>query len=102
MQTARTLVVNIKHDDYDINIGRSDRHRGLDRSIFANPYPITNKRTRQQSMEMYRKWFYNMIECDESFKHAVDTLRGKRLGCWCHPKPCHGDIIVEYLGDTWF
>ena len=24
-------------------------------------------------------------------------LRGKRLGCWCAPKPCHGDVLVELV-----
>lgn len=22
-------------------------------------------------------------------------LRGKLLACWCYPKPCHGDVLVE-------
>jgi len=26
-------------------------------------------------------------------------LKGKRLGCWCKPKGCHGDVIVELLED---
>ena len=29
----------------------------------------------------------------------LEPLRGKRLACWCHPLSCHGDIIVEMLGD---
>jgi hypothetical protein len=24
-------------------------------------------------------------------------LRGKTLGCFCKPHPCHGDIIAAYL-----
>lgn len=27
----------------------------------------------------------------------LEPLRGKRLACWCHPLPCHGDVIVEWL-----
>lgn len=27
----------------------------------------------------------------------LEPLRGKRLACWCHPLPCHGDVIVELL-----
>jgi hypothetical protein len=22
-------------------------------------------------------------------------LRHKILGCWCHPKACHGDVLAE-------
>jgi hypothetical protein len=24
---------------------------------------------------------------------ALPELRGKRLGCWCAPHPCHGDLL---------
>ena len=27
----------------------------------------------------------------------VVKLKGKTLGCFCKPYPCHGDIIAEYL-----
>lgn len=27
------------------------------------------------------------------------TLAGKRLGCWCAPRPCHGDILHAIAGD---
>ena len=26
---------------------------------------------------------------------ALPTLEGKRLGCWCKPRACHGDVWVE-------
>ena len=29
----------------------------------------------------------------------LEPLRGKCLACWCAPLPCHGDIIIEMLGD---
>ncbi|MBV6697709.1 DUF4326 domain-containing protein [Kitasatospora aureofaciens] len=25
----------------------------------------------------------------------VPTLRGHRLGCWCHPLPCHADVLTD-------
>ena len=27
----------------------------------------------------------------------LDELAGKRLGCYCAPKPCHGDVLVELV-----
>ena len=27
----------------------------------------------------------------------LDPLRGKRLGCYCAPAKCHGDVLVELL-----
>ena len=34
---------------------------------------------------------------DSEFATRVKGLRGKQLGCFCKPKACHGDVIVEYL-----
>lgn len=30
----------------------------------------------------------------------LEPLRGCRLACWCHPLPCHGDVIVELLEES--
>lgn len=24
-------------------------------------------------------------------------MKGKNLGCWCHPEPCHEDILLELI-----
>ena len=26
---------------------------------------------------------------------ALPELRGKRLGCWCAPQACHGDVLAQ-------
>jgi hypothetical protein len=28
---------------------------------------------------------------------ALFELKGKILGCWCHPLPCHGDVLVKLI-----
>lgn len=25
----------------------------------------------------------------------VKELKDKTLGCWCHPKACHGDVLAK-------
>ncbi|MDQ7802900.1 DUF4326 domain-containing protein [Amycolatopsis sp. A133] len=25
----------------------------------------------------------------------LPALRGRRLGCWCVPEPCHAQVIAE-------
>ena len=30
----------------------------------------------------------------------IEELRGKVLGCWCYPKACHGDLLLEALAGT--
>jgi len=34
---------------------------------------------------------------DADYRAAVLTLRGKRLGCWCKPGPCHADILAGWV-----
>ena len=72
------------------------------RSIFGNPFVLSKVLldkgyTREECIHDYRKYFYNRIQNELTFQEAVLKLKGKPLGCWCTPLPCHGDIIIEYL-----
>lgn len=90
-ERGKTTVVNMRHtEQWDQCIDR--------RTIFGNPFKIGKDCTREESIARYRAMFYRLIKNSKSFKEQVLALKGKRLGCWCKPKPCHGDVIVEYLG----
>lgn len=70
----------------------------IDRSsIFGNPFIIGKDGSREEVIEKYRVYFYNRLANDKFFYERVLELSGKVLGCWCKPKACHGDIIVEFL-----
>lgn len=67
---------------------------------FGNPFLLEKDggtHTREESVEDYRAWFKQKVESDPEFRQAVEELRGKKIGCWCKPKACHGDVILEYL-----
>jgi len=88
----KTTVVNLRHtDEYDQRIDR--------RTQFGNPFPIDDydENGRERCIEDFRSYFDNKIETDDEFRKAVESLKGKTLACWCKPKDCHGDVIVEYL-----
>jgi hypothetical protein len=89
-----TTVVNKRKEDYDTYIGRG--------SVFGNPFKIGVDGDRDEVIEKFRTYFYKRIEEDEGFKYTVLQLKDRRLGCFCKPKKCHGDVIVEYLekGET--
>lgn len=89
-----TTVVNIKTHEYDVYIGRPGK--GLD-GYFGNPLRLKPGENRGETIEKYRKRFLKRIEEDAEFKRRVLELRGKRLGCFCKPFPCHGDVIKEWL-----
>ncbi len=66
-------------------------------SQFGNPFVIGEDGTRDEVIEPYCNWFYQRIMDDPQFKTDVDGLRGDDLVCWCAPKACHADVILEYL-----
>jgi len=62
-------------------------------SIWANPFRISVGHSREQVLELYRDYICRSPE----LLAQLHTLKGKTLGCWCHPEPCHGDIILELI-----
>ena len=66
-------------------------------SIWSNPYKIDVNNTREDAILKYRDYIKNRIENDHSLKNKLINLKGKTLGCWCNPEPCHGDVLVEII-----
>lgn len=65
------------------------------------PYPgAVWVESRELSIELYRKWFDQLIKEDPNFVAQVEELRGKDLVCSCAPAACHGDVILAYLEST--
>ena len=52
---------------------------------------------RTRVIELFKRYFYKRMHEDRAFFNAVQALRGKVLGCWCKPLPCHGDVIKAFL-----
>ena len=84
-----SIVVNKKVEPYDIYIGRG--------SVWGNPFYIGHDGTREQVIELYRRHLWKQIQSGEITKEQLLSLRGKRLGCFCKPLPCHGDVIVRAI-----
>lgn len=66
-------------------------------SKFANPFYIGNDGTREKVIEKYEMYITNKIEQDPSLKGELLSLKGKNLGCWCHPDPCHGHVLLKLI-----
>lgn len=88
-----TRVVNIKRHTCDVYIGRG----GATDGYFGNPFRLMPGEERGSTLAEYAKYFHRRLETDPEFKRRVHELKGKRLGCFCKPGPCHGDIIADYL-----
>jgi hypothetical protein len=88
------FVVNIKKEPFDVYIGRAGR--GQD-GYFGNPVRVGNGVSRDDAVKRFQRYFADRIENDAEFKRRVLALRGKRLGCFCKPNACHGDVIADWL-----
>lgn len=63
----------------------------------GNFFIIGKDGTREEVITEYKTYFYKRLKNDPPFKRLVESLKGKTLGCWCTPLPCHGDVIIKYL-----
>ena len=90
----RTVVVNVHKESFDAYIGRAGR--GQD-GYFGNPFRIGLGISREDAVKRFERYFTDRIEKDSEFKRRVLALKGKRLGCFCKPKACHGDVIADWL-----
>ena len=85
----KTRVVNVHKEPCDICIMRP--------SIYGNPFIIGRDGTREEVIAKFRIYFRKRIHNDMIYLTAIGELRGKKIGCCCAPKLCHGDIYVEFF-----
>ncbi len=81
-------VVHCKRDKYDVYIGRPSK--------WGNPFVIGKDGTREQVIQKYEQW----LRTQPALLAALPELKGKVLGCWCSPKPCHGDVLLRLANQS--
>jgi hypothetical protein len=88
------MIVHCKKESYDVYIGRPSK--------WGNPFTQIKEKntkaefivsTRKKSIEKYREWILSQPE----LLNDLYELDDKILGCWCFPKSCHGDILIELI-----
>jgi Domain of unknown function (DUF4326) len=82
---SNSRVVNLKFEDCDIRIDRSSKWR--------NPFIIDIDGTREEVIIKYKNWIMTQPE----LLNSLDELKNKKLGCWCYPKACHGNVLINLL-----
>ena len=100
-----TTVINIRkmaHEavlalDY-VYIGRGSK--------WGNPYTHLNLsstgasyqvKSHEEAIECYKVWFKTRPELQTAIE--AGELRGKVLGCFCHPAACHGHYLAKLSND---
>lgn len=84
----------------------------VDRSnpVLGNPYVLTNPDDSIERTRVIKQFQHDFdIDCANNGPMFKECQRiaglltsGKRvvLRCWCSPKPCHGDIILEKVREV--
>lgn len=89
---SATTVVNLRSEPFDVYIGRAGK--GQD-GYFGNPYDV--RKYGADALPKFIGYFLGRVEADAEFRRRVVALHGKRLGCFCKPRDCHGDVIAEWV-----
>ncbi len=107
---AATTVGHIKRvpkwwetDDHFVYIGRKKRgmHYGNPFSAHSTSLAGVKVKTVEESIESFRQWIlgeaHQEIEPERRkwILANLARLRGKTLVCFCHPQPCHGDVLAR-------
>lgn len=89
-------VINIKSGrSYDHYIGRSPK--GQPDNLLSNPFKIRKDGNRIEVIQKFiLEYFIPQWINNPEFRDAVTNLDG-RLGCFCHPEACHGDVYKVFL-----
>lgn len=77
-----------KHTDKDIPadavyVGRPSK--------WGNPYKVGLHGDRDTCVRLFRE----SCSRDDRVEGIRKELRGKDLVCWCAPKACHADVLLE-------
>ncbi len=78
-----TTVVNLKVDHFDVRIDRKTK--------WGNPFIVGRDGTREEVIQQFADWIVEQ----PTLMAALHELKGKKLGCWCHPSPCHGQVLAR-------
>lgn len=98
IKIAITRVVNIKKETQYAALKSTPDYEYIGRgSYWGNPYSMFG--TGDDRDEVIRKFQYDFEyeKFPNKEKAQVFKLAGKRLGCFCKPERCHGDVLAEYL-----
>lgn len=89
-----TKVVNKNKESFDVYIGRGSKW-GNPFSHKSGTKAIYKVSSRKKAIEEYKRWI--LYGDGRHLLNDLHELSGKRLGCFCKPKACHGDVLLELL-----
>lgn len=81
---TKTTVVNTRYEECDVYVGRP--------SMLGNPFHIGKDGSREEVIVKYEEYVRSRPDL---IAYIKEYCRGKRIGCFCAPQSCHGDVIAK-------
>jgi hypothetical protein len=94
----KVLVDWAEANGYFVYVGDNENHTGYKRSIWYNPDKPGKDKSEERRNYVCDK-YKNRIDNTPELLATLPELKGKVLGCWCHPLRCHGDYLAELVND---
>jgi len=82
-------VVHCKREHCDVFVGRPSR--------WGNPFRVGYDGTREEVIQRFEEWLLSQPELVEDVQRE---LKGKVLGCFCAPLPCHALVLAWVANAT--
>ena len=87
-------MVHCKRSPYDVYIGRASAGSPAGTTAqWGNPFVMRSHSAaeRKRVIDEYKAW---LLAQPDMVARARKELKGKVLGCWCAPLPCHGHVLA--------
>ncbi len=107
--TEKTRVTHLRRvggvhvSNFNVYIGPEWRRGGWNlagsTTLREDAPQLSDFHSRQQWVHAYAVYARKRMAKEKSFKAFVYSLRGKTLGCWCAPEPCHGDALAKICAE---
>ena len=93
LRAGETLVANLRgqHDKLIEWATQAGLYERVDRNTdWGNPFIMGKDGDRETVIANYANHY---LPHKPSLLKRIGQLRGKTLGCWCAPEPCHADVL---------
>jgi hypothetical protein len=95
-----TRVINIKKDETFAGVKSNAAYEYIGRgSYWGNPYSMFAEGDSREEVIRKYKYDFDNEKFPKKDKSEVYKLAGKRLGCFCKPDACHGDVLADFLNE---
>jgi len=101
IKVSITRVINIKTEPEYNSEKSTPNYEYIGRgSYWGNPYSMYEEGDDREEVIRKYKYDFDFEKFPNKDKAEVYKLAGKRLGCFCKPQACHGDVLADFL-NSW-